>query len=339
MTAWPWPRRVSPHLEKVGKEATEWLHSLAPFNPKSLAAFNKCNFCLLAALSYPQLDESHFRTACDLIFFFFVVDEYTDVGSAPVVQELVNVMMNAFEHPHEPRPEGESILGELSRQFWARAIKIITPEAQRHFMDSVTQYLKSVVTQAADRDANVCRNIHEYLLVRRETVGVRVAFTPAEAPLSIPDDIFFHPSLQALSDCVIELVIIDNDIVSYNREQTTGDENHNLITVVRRELGCSLDDAFVWAARYHAEIQERFHSRMGSLPSWGPRMDDEVKQYVEGMAYWVRGNHAWSYEGQRYFGSRGVEIQKTRKVPLLDKVDKSGSTAKEQEVMVDVMYF
>jgi len=126
-------------------------------------------------------------------------------------------------------------------------------------------------------------------------------------------------------------------MASYNREQATGDENHNLITVVRRELGCSLDDAFAWAASYHAEIQKRFHAGMESLPSWGPRMDDEVRQYVEGMAFWVRGNYAWSYESQRYFGSRGSEIQKTRKVPLLDKVEKPGTMGKEQDVIVDVI--
>jgi hypothetical protein len=58
----------------------------------------------------------HLRTGCDLMNVFFVVDEYTDVESAPVVREMVDIVIDAMNNPHKPRPEGEILLGEVTRQ-------------------------------------------------------------------------------------------------------------------------------------------------------------------------------------------------------------------------------
>lgn len=47
---------------------------------------------------------------------FFVVDEYTDVEPEPVVREMVNIVIDALNNPHKPRPEGEILLGEVAKQ-------------------------------------------------------------------------------------------------------------------------------------------------------------------------------------------------------------------------------
>ena len=47
---------------------------------------------------------------------FFVVDEYTDVEPEPVVREMMNIVIDALNNPHKPRPEGEILLGEVAKQ-------------------------------------------------------------------------------------------------------------------------------------------------------------------------------------------------------------------------------
>jgi Delta6-protoilludene synthase len=47
---------------------------------------------------------------------FFVVDEYTDVEPEPVVREMIGVVIDALHNPQKPRPEGEIMLGEITRQ-------------------------------------------------------------------------------------------------------------------------------------------------------------------------------------------------------------------------------
>ena len=48
---------------------------------------------------------------------FFVVDEYTDVEPAPVVREMIGIVIDALHNPDKPRPEGEILLGEVTRQY------------------------------------------------------------------------------------------------------------------------------------------------------------------------------------------------------------------------------
>ena len=108
-------------------------------------------------------------------------------------------------------------------------------------------------------------------------------------------------------------------MASYNREQGTGDENHNLITVSMHELGLDRSGAMSWAAAYHSDIKAKFINGLSELPSWGSTLDSQVKEYLDGIANWVQANYCWSYESQRYFGSKGPEIEKTRLVPLLPR--------------------
>jgi hypothetical protein len=88
-------------------------------------------------------------------------------------------------------------------------------------------------------------------------------------------------------------------MISYNREQATGDDNHNLITVVMLDLGLDISSAMSWAARYHAEVERRFIDGLAKVPSWGPPVDIQVKEYLDGIANWARAFHCWSYESQR----------------------------------------
>ena len=45
-----------------------------------------------------------------------VIDEYTDVENEEVVRGMVDIVIDAMNNPQKPRPEGENILGEISRQ-------------------------------------------------------------------------------------------------------------------------------------------------------------------------------------------------------------------------------
>jgi hypothetical protein len=90
-------------------------------------------------------------------------------------------------------------------------------------------------------------------------------------------------------------------MVSYNKEQAAGSENHNLISTVMLELGLDRGGAIAWAAHYHAELQKRFIDGLAKIPSWGTSGDALVKEYVDGIAIWPRADTCWSYEGQRSY--------------------------------------
>lgn len=47
---------------------------------------------------------------------FFVFDEWSDVSDAKETQQQADAIMDALRNPHKPRPKGEWIGGEVTRQ-------------------------------------------------------------------------------------------------------------------------------------------------------------------------------------------------------------------------------
>jgi hypothetical protein len=113
---------------------------------------------------------------------------------------------------------------------------------------------------------------------------------------------------------------------SYNIEQASGHGGHNIVTVIMNEKGVDLDGALNWLAQYHGQVLSNFQAQYRLLPSWGPVVDTDVGTFVERLAHWIRGIDCWSLETERYFGTKGLEIKKHRRVTLLPKVKKPDVT-------------
>lgn len=109
-------------------------------------------------------------------------------------------------------------------------------------------------------------------------------------------------------------------MLSYNKEQASGDDEHNLITIAMKEFNIDVQGAIDWAAMLHAGTVERFNMLYLEIPRWGGPVDLDVQSYINGMAQWVGANVQWSYESERYFGKRGLEVKKMRTLHLLPKV-------------------
>jgi len=116
MTSWPWQRKINPYYEETKTASNAWLQKLKIFTPNSQHAFEKGDFGRMASLVYPRCTKEHLRTGCDLMNLFFVIDEYTDIETAASCRKIVDIMIDALENPHKPRPEGEVLLGEITRQ-------------------------------------------------------------------------------------------------------------------------------------------------------------------------------------------------------------------------------
>ena len=99
-------------------------------------------------------------------------------------------------------------------------------------------------------------------------------------------------------------------------EKARGLELHNAVELVMHELGLDAQGAIDWLDRYIADVIAGFLDNVANMPSWGKDVDRQVKIYIDGVAQWVRGGDDWSFESGRYFGSKGLEVQKTRVMSL-----------------------
>ena len=86
------------------------------------------------------------------------------------------------------------------------------------------------------------------------------------------------------------------------------------------QFNTDLTGAMRWISELHDGLVAQFLENFHKLPSWGPKIDEQLARYVDGLGNWVRANDAWSFESERYFGRKGLDIQKSRHVTLLSKL-------------------
>ncbi|KAF8486350.1 terpenoid synthase [Russula ochroleuca] len=318
---WPWSRTLNPHYTEVKPESEAWLHGFEALNTKSQRSFDRCNFALLGGLAYPLINKDRLRVACDLMALFYIFDEFTDKVDGQGALALVEVVVDALRNPHSERPLGESKLGEITRQFWLRAMQTSSATAQERFVTSFVEYVYAVIDEASDRSRGSIRGIKDYLRLTRLTAGPYPCFFPIEMDLDIPDEVMTHSSMERIRSLAAESMVLGNDLYSYNIEQASGHGGHNIITVVMNEKGVDLDGALDWVEEYHERILSEFQAQYRLLPSWGPAIDLRVKTYVERLASFIRGIDCWAFETERYFGTKGPEIQRQRIVDVLPKAE------------------
>jgi hypothetical protein len=289
------------------------------FSPKTQKSFNLCDFNLLGSLGYPLHDKDGCRAGCDLMNLFFVIDHHTDIADPMVARKEANIIMDAIRNPHIDRPPGEWIGGEVARQFWLNALRIATPTFQRHFIDSFAMYVNAVVKEAQQRSDRHIDGIEEFFDLRRDTSGIKSTFALIEIRLDIPDEVMQNEQIAALILSGLDLMIIVNDLVSYNVEQAWS-HDHNLVTVVMHSLHLDLEAALEWISDLHDRLVKKFLLTFSQVPHYSdPDLDQQVTQFIHGIGNWVRAIEVWSFETERYFGNRVTEVQVTRMVEILPK--------------------
>ncbi|KAF8260661.1 terpenoid synthase [Lactarius quietus] len=326
LSQWPWPKLLNKHLEETKPEFDEWVRGFDALDAESQKTFDKCNFALLSALGNPLLNKECLRVTCDLMALFFIYDEYTDKLDGDSAHTCADMVMDALRNPHKERPDGESKLGEITRQFWLRAIKVASEATQSRFLKSFAAYVYAVIDEASDRDGGRVRGINDYLELRRLTAAIFASSFPVELGLDIPDEVMTHHAMESLLVMAGDILVLTNDLYSYNIEQAAGHGGHNILTVVMNEKGVDLNGALDWLAEYSGELLSKFQSQYRVLPSWGPGTDPIVAAFVERLAYGIRGYDCWAFEAERYFGTKGPEIQKHRLVTLLPRSNKPDVT-------------
>ena len=90
-----------------------------------------------------------------------------------------------------------------------------------------------------------------------------------------------------------------------------------MIVVMMRQEGLDLQSAVDFVGDLCKQSIDRFTEQRANIPSWGPEIDQQVEKYVTGLADWIVGSLHWSLESERYFGTSGLEVKKSRVVELL----------------------
>ncbi|KAJ6511212.1 hypothetical protein C8R45DRAFT_1089330 [Mycena sanguinolenta] len=101
-----------------------------------------------------------------------------------------------------------------------------------------------MVQKAQDRTEAHIRGIDEYFKVRRVTIRVKAAIVINKIRMNIPDEVLQNEHIETLISAATDMILIANDLYSYNVEQARGDDHHNLVAIVMRALNLGLTATF-----------------------------------------------------------------------------------------------
>ncbi|KAI0328231.1 terpenoid synthase [Cubamyces sp. BRFM 1775] len=314
---WPWPRAINPLYEEVSKEASCWFQSFKLFTPQSQHALDRGDSSRIAAMAVPHGSRDHLRSCMDYMHVLFTIDEYTDKQPPSTVRALVDSCL-AIMH-HDGYYDCPTVFDEFFAQFWRGAMDIATPQSAKQLASTVAEYLDGTYLEAEGMasDEELC--YERYLQVRLGSIGVRGFYAFCGLPLSIPDAVFQDPLFIELQYCGSELMLLDNDIISYNRERATCIAKFNAITVTMDQLRITYADAVEWLMDRIAQLEQRYmelHEDFMTRPYDSSTVREDVLQLLDLMGNLRAANYYWSFEGGRYFGLRGEETRKTHRCPM-----------------------
>lgn len=136
-------------------------------------------------------------------------------------------------------------------------------------------------------------------------------------PYELPDEVAEHDVVKRMSIVTGDLVIIANDVYSYNVEQAGGQKRvaHNIVDVVMRERQKGVQDAMDLVGAHYRELFLSLVEDYDNLPKFDkPEWDEVLREYALGLLDWVEANVEFSLSSQRYFGAKaGSEESRTNR--------------------------
>ena len=189
----------------------------------------------------------------------------------------------------------------------------------RRFVQAMTDYANDVLRHVKDCSIEQVPDPEDLIELRRNSIGVKPLFAFVEYghDIELPDYVFDHVLIQEIQLLGIDWVLIQNDLISYPKDEEEG-VNHNLISSYRLQ-GFGPQEAYDQLGSMLESIYNRFDMAVKELPCWGEHVDVEVERYVEGIKNCVKANLHWSFRTDRYFGSRKDDVKEQGRLEVLKK--------------------
>lgn len=168
-------------------------------------------------------------------------------------------------------------------------------------------YLSAYVSEAANRYQPTGLSLADQLALRKDTIGVGHILDLAErlGHFEVPEQAYRGPLMTAMRRIAAEVVALDNDIVSAEKEEATGD--CNLLLYLEHGGRCSRRQAIDTICKMVRERTKRFLALEHEFPSLCGSLDlDEtgraaIRRYqADALRAVMRGAYDWQRNSSRY---------------------------------------
>ncbi|MEU6293973.1 terpene synthase family protein [Streptomyces erythrochromogenes] len=262
----------------------------------------------LAALGFPYARGGMLDLCADAMAFFFVFDDQFDgvLGRTParaatVCQRMIDIVHGA------PPGRGADACSVAFADVWARSTDGAHPGWVARVAHEWEYYFAAHAHEAMGRLRGTPADMETYLQVRRGIAGTDLPLSLGEraAAVTVAPAAFHSPELRLMRRAAIDVTLMCNDVYSLEKEEARGDMD-NLVLVLEHGRRCTRAEAVAGAReevrRRVARFQELALRVPGLCAALGltAREAAAVDRYVQSMALWMSGYHAWQTRTHRY---------------------------------------
>lgn len=307
--------QINPHYKQIKPDADAYMARTLRLTPKQAIGYAKADFTFLVSWWAPNADAEALRIMADWQHWAFPWDDLFDeghfkenlLGAAEEIIHMTSILDDT--HPEVPA-DTEIPIRYAFQQNWYAIRKRAGPSLQHRYKMYLKHYMLGLLGQVSSRNRDPRKvTVDEYLKFRRGTIGAMPCFCLVEYAegIDLPQYIIDHPSIQACQQVAVDLVLIDNDILSYRKDLIEG-EDLNLINILRFSKGLSLQQAIDEIDVMLMDRYKTWYKALVELPTWGHKLDSEVLRYLDGCRNVALGSLIWSFHSGRYFKPHEGEL-------------------------------
>jgi hypothetical protein len=237
------PPSINPHYRSARKESEQWLARSWQCDLKARKRLNGIDASYFCAILAPKADHDRFRLICDWTNWVFPFDDLFDDGAlrgdpgraALLIGKLLDVMqddavakepMSRSSPPMIGAAGSEQRLVDCYTNIWER-FKARTERlgVRERFTAAMQDYCHGALQQVQDCSTGTSRDLEDLLAVRRSSVAVLPLYSLVEFAhrLDVPKQVFEHDSIQRIRALALDVILIQNDILSYQKEEVSNE--------------------------------------------------------------------------------------------------------------------
>ncbi|UUQ65916.1 terpene synthase [Pseudomonas fuscovaginae UPB0736] len=305
----PLPHSRHPHTDLLLPCCLEWLERWGLFiddrHRQRLAVSGIGELC---GTIYPQGTDELVQVATDYMMWTFayddeVCDEGPESHDSRALIDTTSRIQRSLESVELPMDEQDR---------YGMALRDIRLRLQAHGLSChATRFatvMRTYFMAEMWKSVSLQPSLNDYI-IQRLFGGGGMTFPPfcyMVARIDISEDELASRPVVALTEMAATFATWDNDLFSFPREMFLGRDQrgHNLVDIIRRSQGCSVEDAIVSAVRMRDRVQGLFMRLQEQLMTHGT---PAISAYAERLSDYISGVLKWHLNNPRYVFLNGLD--------------------------------
>jgi hypothetical protein len=301
----PFPASMHLDAQPIEEGTIAWMKRYGYIRtPREEETARHAEFGIRAARVHPTGRTEAIQLVSDLTVWLFLTDDvYVEepgqASALAVTAEHVIRSIRVLRNPEDlPVAPNASLLAlqDISNRLRAAA----THEQVERVVNGMVEFFLAGCCEAVSFSRKSLPLTADYIPVRDAINCLRsvcFVFIEIVGGYELPGRTWSRPDLQAVVNTAVRIISNHHDVLSGLRE-LTHDVPMNLPAVIAREEGLPISEAF-------ARVADLANAEMNSFVAMSDRLladekDRTVRDYVEGLKAWIRGNLDWSLTTGRY---------------------------------------